>query len=256
MQPNWHRNPQTFGGWSRKCKSFGTFFSRLCALAQRRGHKHNGATDKCYVFRQPWTEGLPTTMEACVWWCTPASLSAYVVSLVCTRRSAGEHLLLLYLAILPTTGLACMACGDASTTVIPFVDTFPFFSFISSPHLDVSANVDLCSGENLIAQQWKAVDSWRATRGRDLHPRKSWQMRGKTWCAWRALAKGERVQNLLDSCYTQCDTAIKVGITRCFFAESIDNSKLCLSFFERLLSHKTQSHFWKRCFNVQISPQT
>lgn len=28
--------------------------------------------------------------------------------------------------------------------------------------------MDLCYGENLTAQQWKAADSWRETRGRDL----------------------------------------------------------------------------------------
>lgn len=53
-------------------------------------------------------------------------------------------------------------------TPIPFVDTQLFFFFNSGSHLNMCANVDLGSGENMTAKQWKVTDSWRETKGHDL----------------------------------------------------------------------------------------
>lgn len=133
-------NPQTFGNWCQKCKSFGTFFSRLCALAEHRGRKHNGATGECYIFRQPWTDGLPTTMEAYVWF-FHAGFAVPCCSRRCClglrsvfsgkeesfryRRAASPPILYHYTAYWPGmyTAVLTVFCGDAS-------------------HLNVSAIVD------------------------------------------------------------------------------------------------------------------
>lgn len=159
---NRSRNLQPLGSWSQKCKSSGTFF--CCCVHWHSGEAQNTMVPRTNVFRWLWTRGLPITVVAWV------AAHVSVAWLVYARCSAGEknllhadrqHLLWLYVATLPATGLACIWQRCQCFVEMheqAFIDSLTIFR---GSQLNAIANVDLCYGETLTAWQWKVLDSRR-----------------------------------------------------------------------------------------------